>query len=162
MDCNQTLIQTQGKNLGIQGLIQKRKPVIAQKAGELVREYLLNIDDLRKTVDKERVKKSIDRLVDKTLFLLPKVGKKILSKTLRELTYLYFFNKDGYIKEEILELALNDSDLESIIKEKILKYDISELEYIINKASGAEITFILISGGVLGFIVGIIEAFLPI
>ncbi|MCK4796520.1 MAG: DUF445 family protein [Spirochaetes bacterium] len=156
------LFRPRKKILGIQGLLEKRKMIIAQKAGELIREYLLNTGELKKVIDKEKVKQSIAKLVDKTLIFMPKLGKRLLSKTLREITYLYFFDKDGYIKDEMLELALSDADLENIVTEKIMNYDINELEHIIKKAAGTEISFILLSGAVLGFIIGIIEAFLPI
>ena len=49
----------------------------------------------------------------------------------------------------------------SEITEKIINYEIGEIEFIIKKASGPEINFILISGAVLGLIVGILETFLP-
>jgi uncharacterized membrane protein YheB (UPF0754 family) len=156
------LFRPKKKIFGIQGLLQKRKSLLAQKAGEAIREYLLNTQEIKKVVDKEKVKKSINKLVDKTLLFVPRLGKKALSKILREMTYLYFFDKkSGYIKDEMLELALSDSDLENIIREKIMNYDIGEIEDIINKVSHTEIRFILYSGAVLGLIVGIIEVFLP-
>ncbi len=156
------LFRPKKKILGIQGLLQKRKELLAQKAGEAIREYLLNTQEIKKVVDKDKVKKSINKLVDRTLVYVPHLGKKVLSKILREMTYLYFFDKkSGYIKDEMLELALSDSDLENIIKEKIMSYDIGELENIINKVSHTEISFIIYSGAVLGLIVGILELFLP-
>lgn len=156
------LFRPKKKILGIQGLLQKRKALIAQKAGEAIREYLLNTKEIKKVVDKDKVKKSIIKLVDKTLVFVPRLGKRILSKILREMTYLYFFDKkSGYLKDEMLELALSDSDLENIIKDKIMNYDIGELEDIINKVSHTEISFILYSGAVLGLIIGIFEALLP-
>ena len=155
------LFRPRKKILGIQGLLEKRKVIIAKKAAEIIREYLLNTNELKKVVDKQKVKQSISKLVDKTLILVPKIGRKILSKALRELTYFYFFDKNGLIKDEMLELAVSDADLENIIIEKITNYDISQLEIIIKKASSTEITFILLSGAVLGFLIGIIEAFLP-
>lgn len=156
------LFKPKNKILGIQGLLQKRKKIIAQKAAEIVREYLLNTSELKKVVDKSKVKESIKKLVDKTLILVPNLGRRVLSKILRELTYLYFFDKDGYIKDEMLELVLSDTDLENIIIEKIKNYDVGELERIVRKASGTEIKFIMFTGGFLGFLVGLIEAFIPI
>ncbi len=46
--------------------------------------------------------------------------------------------------------------------DKIMDYDISEIEKIIKKASSTEISFILWSGAVLGVLIGIIQALLPI
>ena len=155
------LFRPRKKIFGIVGLLQKRKPTIAKKAGEVIREYLLNTKELKKVMDKEKVKISIEKLVDNTLKTVPSIGRKMFSKALREITYKYFFDDDGFVKEEILELALSDADVEKIIIEKIMDYDISEIEKIIKKASGVEILFILCSGGVLGIIIGLIQALIP-
>jgi uncharacterized membrane protein YheB (UPF0754 family) len=155
------LFRPKKKILGIQGLLQKRKSLIAQKAAEIIREYLLNTNEIKKVVDKKKVEDSIKKLVDRTLKYFPGFGKKLLSKVLRDMTYFYFFDKSGYIKDEMLELALSDADLENIVTEKIMNYDISELEKIIKQASGPEINFILISGLVLGVIIGLLQALLP-
>ncbi|OHD17865.1 MAG: hypothetical protein A2Y34_15290 [Spirochaetes bacterium GWC1_27_15] len=156
------LFRPKKKIMGIQGILEKRKPEIAKKTASVIREYLLNTEELKKIVDKEKVKNSVDQLIEKSLTALPNTGKKIISKGLREIIYLYFFDKDGFIKSDILQLALSDSDLEKIIEEKIMNYELQEIEEIVKKASGPEISFILLSGAVIGFIVGLIEAFLPI
>jgi len=155
------LFRPKKKILGIQGILEKRKPYIAKKVALVIREYLLNTEELKKLVDKERVKTSIEKLVDKSLNKLPSFGRRILSKTLREITYFYFFDKDGLIKDEFIELALNDSELEKIIEDKIMNYQLEEIENIIKKASGPEISFIMLSGAILGFFIGLIEAFIP-
>lgn len=152
------LFRPRRKIFGIQGLLERRKKLIAQKASEIISAYLLNTEEIKKVVDKKKVKESIDKLIDKSVIVY---GKKIISKILREITYWYFFDKDGYIKNEMLELALSDADLEKIIIDKIENYDISDLEHIIKKASSTEINFILFSGAILGIIIGGIEAFLP-
>jgi len=155
------LFKPKNKILGVQGLLQKRKRIIAETAAEVIRQYLLNTAELKKVVDKDKVRDSISKLVDKTIILLPKTLKKMLSKILRELTYFYFFDKNGYMKDEIIELAVSDSDLEKIVIDKIMDYDISEIERIIKKASSTEISFILWSGAALGVLIGIIQALLP-
>jgi uncharacterized membrane protein YheB (UPF0754 family) len=155
------LFRPKKKIFGIQGVLEKRKPELAKKTAEVISEYLLNTQEIKKIVDKEKVETSIVKLVDKTLSSMPRFAKNLLSKTLQDITYKYFFDKSGYIKEEILELALNDSELENIITEKIMNYEIGQIEYIIKKASGPEINFILASGAVLGFIVGLLETLLP-
>ncbi|HOJ64214.1 MAG TPA: DUF445 family protein [Spirochaetota bacterium] len=156
------LFRPRKKILGIQGLLEKRKELIARKAAEVIREYLFNTRELQKVLNKDKVKNSIDKLVDKTLSVVPSGLRKILSSILREVTYAYFFDKNGFIKDEIMELAITDTEFEKIVIDKINSYDISQIEKIIKKASGPEMMFILISGAVLGFIIGIIEALLPL
>ncbi len=156
------LFHPKKKIFGIQGLLEKRKDVIAKTLGELVREYLLNTKELSRVVHKDKVKEAIQTLVDKTLYFIPSLGRRFLQATFRKIIYFYFFDKEGYIKEDMLKLTIDNKDLERIIEEKIMSYDITQIEKIVNKASGTEINFILISGAVLGFIVGLIEVFLPI
>lgn len=155
------LFRPRKKILGIQGLLEKRKEIIAKKAAEVVREYLFNTKELQKVMNKRKVENSINKLVDKTLLKFPSLIKKGFSVVLREITYAYFFDKNGLIKDEIMELAITDTEFEKVVIDKINGYDISEIEKIIKKASGTEMMFILTSGAVLGFIVGMVEAILP-
>jgi len=148
--------------LGVQGLLEKRKAVIARSTAEIVRTYLLNTAEIRRMVDRRKARRSIDRLVERQLSLVPRLGRRLLARGLRELTYHYVFDDDGFVKEEILELAISDTDLEKTMVEKISATDLSQLERIIRQASAPEIRFILLSGAVLGFVVGFIEALLPI
>lgn len=155
------LFRPKKKILGVQGVLEKRKPEIAKKASLVIREYLLNTQELKKIVDKQKVKESIEGLMEIFLAKFPRFAKKLAAKLLREMTYLYFFDKDGFIKDEFISLAINDRELEKIVEDKIMNYELEEIEKIIKKASGPEITFILWSGAVLGFIIGTIEAFIP-
>ena len=158
-----TLLFRPRKNfLGIQGLLEKRKAALARNTAEIVRTYLLNTRELRRLVDRDKARRTIERLIRRQLSLMPRLGRRLLSRGLRELTYHYFFDSDGYVKEEILKLALNDADLEKIMVDKISRYDIQQLESVIRRASGPEIRFIMLTGGILGFIIGLVEALLPL
>lgn len=156
------LFRPRKRFLGIQGLLEKRKAEIARNTAQIVRTHLLNTKEIRRLVDREKARRSIDRLVDRQLSLMPRLARRVLSRGLRELTYRYVFDRDGYVKEEILELALNDADLEKIMVDKIAATDLSQLERIIRQASGPEIRFILFTGAILGFLVGLVEALLPL
>ncbi|MBN1197033.1 MAG: DUF445 family protein [Candidatus Aminicenantes bacterium] len=156
------LFRPRRRILGIQGLLEKRKAEIARNTAQIVRTHLLNTKEIRRLVDRNKARRSIDRLVDRQLSLMPRLARRVLSRGLRELTYHYVFDGDGYVKEEILELALNDADLEKIMVDKITATDLSQLERIIRQASGPEIRFILFSGAILGFLVGLVEALLPL
>ncbi|MDY0297411.1 MAG: DUF445 family protein [Acidobacteriota bacterium] len=156
------LFRPQRRVLGIQGLLEKRKVDIARNTAEIVRTHLLNTAEIRRLVDRDKARRSIDRLIDRQLSLMPRLARRLLSRGVRELTYRYVFDKDGYVKEELLELALSDADLERIMVEKICATDLSQLERIIRTASGPEIRFILFTGAVLGFVVGLVEAVLPL
>lgn len=156
------LFKPKKKIMGIQGILEKRKPEIAKKTANVIREYLLSTQELKKLIDKEKVKNGIDLLIDKSLNKLPNFGKRIISKMFRETIYLFFFDKEGFVKDEFVKLAVNDAELEKVIEDKIMNYELDEIEKIIKKASGPEISFILWSGAIIGFIIGIIEALIPI
>src|SRR4030042_41258 len=74
------LFKPKKKILGIQGLLQKRKSIIANKAAELIRQYLLNTGELKKLVDKDKIKEIISALVDNILKFIPKIARNFLSK----------------------------------------------------------------------------------
>jgi len=45
------LFRPRRKMFGIQGLLQKRKPEIAERAGQIVNSYLVNSEEIRKQID---------------------------------------------------------------------------------------------------------------
>lgn len=148
--------------LGIQGLLHKRKNHLAEKIAKVVSTYLLNMKEMQKVVDKEKIFSGMARVLEVSFPRLPPMIRNPLLKTLQDMVAAYVLDKEGRIRADMLDMALNDTDLEKIIMDKIRGYDVSELEGIIKSASGYEIQFIIFSGGVLGLIVGIIEALLPL
>lgn len=102
------LFWPKNKILGIQGLIPKRKQIIADN---LSSSYM------------QLSPKKLD-----SIFKIPFIGSKI----------------QNYIKKEVSSKVIQMSD--------------TELELLIRKAVKKELLFIELSGGVLGFIIGLIEA----
>lgn len=135
---------------------------MAEKISKVVSTYLLNMKEMQKVVDRQKVFSGISRVIGTTFPKLPPLIKTPLVKALQDIAAAYVLDKEGHIRQDMLDMALNDTDIEGIIMDKIRGYDISELEGIIKSASGYEIQFIIVSGGILGLMVGIIEAFFPL
>jgi|GEM_PF-710996 len=152
------LFRPRKKILGIQGLLQKRKPHIAERAGEIVNSYLVNSEEIRKQIDKERLHRAIDTFIKKhrnTLWEIP-----IIKKIVKNIIVTILLDRDGYFKRNIIESIIDQSMVSGIVRQKINDFDVAAIEELFRKASGPEFQFIIFSGAILGFIIGLIEAFI--
>jgi uncharacterized membrane protein YheB (UPF0754 family) len=152
------LFRPRKKLLGIQGLLPKRKAEIAERAGRIVNEYLVNSEEIRKQLDREKLVKAVDSYIEKngkTLLDIP-----ILKESLKKLLVAMLIDRDGYFRRRILETFIDKGMVSSIVKQKINEFDISTLESLAKNASGPEINFIIFSGACLGFIIGLTQAFI--
>jgi uncharacterized membrane protein YheB (UPF0754 family) len=144
--------------LGVQGLLPKRKADIAARAGSIVNKYLVNTNEIRKRMDREKLEKAIEaflehhrgRMVDLPLIRVPLV--KLLAGLL--------VDQDGYFNRKIAEAVIHQDTVSDIVKQKINEFDVSALETLVKQASGPEIRFIMFSGAFLGFIIGLTQAFI--
>lgn len=164
-------------NLGfyvVQGVLPKRQAQIAQSLGELVDKELLSLDDLLERmnspeIQEELVNKISEFMKDRLGELLPRIipGRLIqiivdtLDKILRQesanLIDQLFIGGREYLSEEI--------QVSKIVEEKVNAYDLDQLEAMIKGISAPELTFIEVLGGVMGFIIGLVQVaiilFLP-
>jgi len=148
------------KILGIQGLLPKRKKIIAQRAGEIVNNYLVNSEDIRRQINRERLGEAVEGFLEKNrnvLWDLP-----IMRKMAKTIIVALLIDRDGYFNRKVIESIIHNEMVSEIVTQKINEFDISQLEQLVKKASGPEINFIIFSGGILGFIVGLVEAFIGI
>jgi len=142
--------------MGIQGLLPKRKSEIAYRAGGIVNNYLVNGEDIRNMIDREKLNRSIDSFLEKNrnrLWDLP-----FIKSTVKTIIISLLIDKDGYFNKGIIEAFIDENMVSDIVEKKINDFDVAILEQIVKKASGPEINFIILSGAILGFIIGSIEA----
>ena len=59
------LFRPKNKTLGIQGLLPKRKSEIAKRAGEIINDYLVNSEEIRKKINKDKLHEAIERFIEK-------------------------------------------------------------------------------------------------
>lgn len=156
-------------NLGIfklQGLLPKRQAEIATSVGELVEEQLLSLDEVFDEVDTpEMHAKMVDKISEVLKerltsiipsFLPSKVTKVIADNLIRVLRQ----EAPNIIKQVInsaREYVTEEIKISVIVEDKINDFDLDELEEMITGISSTEIRFIELLGGILGFIIGLVQ-----
>jgi uncharacterized membrane protein YheB (UPF0754 family) len=158
----------------LQGVFPKRQKQFAASLGQLVSQELLSFNDIaQKITSKENidrllpmVEKKIDeflrtRLSDAMPMLSMFIGDKTISKI-----------KDVFMKElealfpEMLSQYMgqlqSDLDLEKIVVDKVNNFSSDKLEEVLQKIMSKEFRFVEIIGGVLGFIIGVVQVVLAI
>jgi len=164
-------------NLGfyiVQGVLPKRQAQIAKSLGELVDQELLSLDDVLERINTPEIQEKLVNKVSEVMRdrlgeLLPRIipGRLIqmivdtLDKILRQesanLIDQLFTGGREYLTEEI--------QVSKIVEEKVNAYDLDQLEAMIKGISAPELTFIEVLGGVMGFIIGLVQVaiilFLP-
>lgn len=156
----------------LQGIFPKRQQQFAQKLGTLVGEELLNIKDLKAKINDPANLKDIAPYIDKHIddFLQHKLKEKlpVISMFVGEGTLGKI--KEG-LMEEIETLLPNviqqftdklgeNLDVEKIVREKVAGFSSDKLEQILQGIMQKEFRFVEIIGGVLGFLIGLLQVLL--
>jgi len=162
----------QPMNLGfmtLQGIFPKRQRQFAEKLGKLVADELLSFDDIReKLTDPEKIKNIIP-LVEGHLehFLRVKLpdAMPVLSMFIGDSTIKQI--KDVLVKEldtlfpmmiaQYLDNVKDELDLEKIVTDKVAAFSSDKLEQILQGIMSREFRFVEIIGGVLGFLIGLLQ-----
>lgn len=148
------------------GLLPKRQAEIAAKLGQLVEEQLLSIDDLFERIDTpetySRLSSELSHMVRGKLYaLLPRMipGKvstlivdnldRILQQEAPAIFKQLLATGRDYLNEEV--------QIKQIVENRVMALDLDELEMMIRGVSGTEIRFIELLGGILGFIIGLVQ-----
>ncbi|WP_061214229.1 DUF445 domain-containing protein [Syntrophomonas wolfei] len=148
------------------GLLPKRQAEIASKLGQLVEEQLLSIDDLFERIDTpetySRLSSELSHMVRGKLYaLLPRIipGKvsalivdnldRILQQETPAIFKQLLATGRDYLNEEV--------QIKQIVENRVMALDLDELEMMIRGVSGTEIRFIELLGGILGFIIGLVQ-----
>ena len=159
------LFHPRKKILGIQGLLPKRQPEIATRAGNIVNDHLVNSEEIRTRIDKKKLLSAIDRFLEKNdgkVLGLPVTNLSFMRQTMKQIIVSLLIDKDGYFSRRIIESVIDEGMVSEIVEQKINSFDTDLLERLVKKASGPEINFIILTGAILGFLIGLAEAFLAI
>jgi len=157
-------------NLGfyvVQGVLPKRQAQIARSLGELVDKELLSLDDVLERINTPEIQEKLvskisEIMKDRLGEILPRIipGRLIqiivdaLDKIMRQeadniIDQLFISGKE-FLTEEI--------QISRIVEDKVNAYDLDQLEQMIKGVSAPELTFIEVLGGVMGFIIGLVQA----
>jgi uncharacterized membrane protein YheB (UPF0754 family) len=164
------------KILGItfHGIFPKRQQQFAEKLGKLVSQELLSFEDIaQKITNAENIKKimpQVESYIDHFLRVklseaMPVISmfigdktiaqlKEIFVKELEELFPNVMANYMGKLKEDL--------DLEKIVVNKVAAFSSDKLESILYQIMNKEFRFVEIIGGVLGFLIGVLQVLITV
>ncbi len=151
------------------GIFPKRQRQFAEKLGKLVAEELLSFEDIEKKIvdpkNIEQVMPFVETHIDQFLRVklaneMPMISmfigertinqmKEIFMKELSELFPQMMGNYMGKLKNEL--------DLEQIVVQKVSGFSSDKLEQILLSIMQKEFRFVEIIGGVLGFLIGLLQ-----
>ena len=162
------------KILGItfHGIFPKRQEQFAEKLGKLVSEELLSFKEIEeKITSPENVNKLmpfVESKVDEFLRVklsdaFPVISMFIGENTIQQLKGI-FMEELKIIFPQVINNHMkhleSQLDLEDIVSKKVAGFSSDKLESILNQIMSKEFRFVEIIGGVLGFIIGIIQVFI--
>ncbi|MEO0065655.1 MAG: hypothetical protein RI983_981 [Bacteroidota bacterium] len=162
------------KILGITfiGIFPKRQAQFAEKLGKLVSAELLSFQDIEQKITNPRNLEAlipqIDAHIDHFLRVkladhMPIISMFIGDQTIAQMKTVFMAELQelfpSLLKSYMGHLQ-SQLDLEKIVIEKVKGFSSEKLEQILNDIMSREFRFIEILGGVLGFIIGIIQVLL--
>ena len=139
------------------GLIPRDQILIAKSLGTLIEEKLINPEEIDSRITKEdvngKIKELMDRVVEKNMgklaFLMPEAAmyhiKKFFAPKISEL-----------VKDELFNF-LDLINFKQIVEDKMSSFPIEELEEAIKGVTRRHLNYIVHLGGVLGFIIGLVQ-----
>ncbi len=158
----------------IQGIFPKRQKQVAAKLGSVVAKELIHFDEiavlLKDPAQLQQLTPTIEKHLDSFLHVKLKEKLPVISMFVGESTLQKI--KEGMLEE--IELLLpeiiskyTDSlsaqvDIEKMVTEKVSNFSSDKLEEILQSVMKKEFRFIELIGGVLGFVIGLIQLALSV
>jgi len=156
------------------GIFPKRQKQFAEHLGKLVSKELISFDDIEKKItNPENIKKVmplVDEHIDtflktKLVATMPMISmfigdktiaqlKEVLMKELETLFPQLMQNYIGSLQQEL--------DLEKIVTEKVSHFSSDKLEQVLNDIMAKEFRFVEVIGGVLGFLIGLLQVLITL
>lgn len=164
------------KILGITfiGIFPKRQVQFAEKLGKLVSDELLSFQDIESKITNpaniDQLMPQIDAHIDHFLRVkladqMPVISMFIGDKTIQQMKSVFMAELKelfpGIMKTYMGNLQ-RDLDLEKIVVDKVKGFSTDKLEQILNDIMSKEFRFVEIIGGVLGFLIGIVQVILTL
>lgn len=150
------------------GLLPKRKMELAEKIADIVEKELISHRDLRLIIQTEDFHNQAGKVIKKRIeeFIQNKISSNILLTMLvsQEITNRLTETLMDELQKEIpgaisslFEQVESNFDFKKIIHEKVSNFDMMRIESIVDSIASRELKAIEYLGGVLGFIVGLIQ-----
>ncbi len=147
------------------GVIPKRKKKLAKKLAQVISNHLLSSKDLQDTLKKpENLAIFQEKFSTKAKEVFLDAVPPLLKGAATPVITTVIEKKGKVIVESIID-GLSESfeetvDVEKIIEEKLLEYDVKNLDQILHKIAHDELKHIELLGGVIGFVVGCMQVVL--
>lgn len=157
-----------------QGVFPKRQRQFAEKLGKLVSTELLSFREIEeKIVNPDNIKKLMpfveskvdDFLRNKLSDAFPIISMFIGESTINQLKTVFMAELEVIFPEMIAAYMKNlesQLDLEKMVTEKVYGFSSDKMEDILNQIMTKEFKFIEVIGGILGFIIGILQVLITI
>jgi uncharacterized membrane protein YheB (UPF0754 family) len=153
----------------LQGIFPKRQQQFAAKLGKLVADELLSFEDIAgKLSNPERVRSMLPQIAEQMDDFLhhrlpesmPVLSTFIGDQTIQKIKTVFMTEMEAMLPQMIrnyVDGMRTDLDLEDIVTEKVSGFSSDKLEEILYSIMKKEFRFVEIIGGVLGFMIGLIQ-----
>lgn len=153
----------------LQGIFPKRQKNLAEKLGKIVADELFSVEEVKRSLQDPKGIEGVNQVIDEKIEIF------LEDKLVESLPMLYLFMSDelkAKIKSTLqLEIQLmmpemidhfankieREVDIEKTVYEKVVGFSSDKLESILYSIMSKEFRFIEVLGGVLGFIIGLIQ-----
>lgn len=152
----------------VQGVFPKRQAVLGERLGRVVAKELLDLEVLKEKIDNDDVRTKLKNaiLVEiEDYFEEVKKGNKLVAmfageNMMQSIRKSVSEKLDAVIPKLTNQFAekIEDIDVEAIVAERVNNFSHERLEKLLKAVMDSELAFITRLGGVLGFIIGIIQA----
>lgn len=159
----------------IQGVFPKRQKIFAEKLGMVVAHELFSSHDIKEKINQSNIDREVKTLIDTHIntFLNTKLKEAYPQIVMFIYNYIIRQFKDVTMKEienllplvlqtykQGIEKSLDIVDIEGTVAGKVANFSSDKLEEILYSIMKKEFRFVEILGGVLGFIIGLIQVIL--
>ncbi len=145
------------------GLLPKRQAELARSIGRIVEQELVTTDALSQRLRAEEVK---ERIVDEIIYQFRLVIEDKVPRMLQPVSYDLLLpplrreiqhNLDSWL-ERAETLIRDEARIGEMVTERISGFDLSRLENLVLEIAGKELRHIEVLGGILGGLIGLIQA----
>ncbi len=157
----------------LQGIFPKRKKILAEKLASMVSASLLSEEEIKKKIleghiNDEFLIQEVDSHLDK--FLKEKINHKFpmlsmfinddIIRSIKEMILEEFTTILPELKKKVVDKAFERVNVKEMVEEKVNNFSLNDLENLLFSLLKKEFKFIEISGGVLGFLIGVMQLIL--
>lgn len=155
----------------LQGLIPKRKEEMAKSIGATIQEELLSIEEI---IDQfiqqqnqeelvEFIKIKVNRIIKERLpIFLPSTVKGLIEKYFNTIIEEEAASMITHTMEGMIHKAATNINLAEMVESRIKAFPVEKLEEVVLKIAKEELKHIEILGGILGFLIGLIQGIIII